>query len=156
MRAQLRDESGLEPSPAFRELERRILDEDPTLELPSLPTSVERRTVRVAPSERTRLVGREHDLDAIVGLVGRERLVTLTGPGGVGKTRLAMRVARELWQDVADGVFVVELAPVRDAGATAAAVAAVLDVHQRQHLSLEDSFVEYLPRPEDVARARQL
>jgi len=51
----------VEPSPAFRELERRILDEDPTLELPSLPTSVERRTVRVAPSERTRLVGREHD-----------------------------------------------------------------------------------------------
>ena len=93
-----------------------MLDEDPTLELGAGAVTVERRVVRSAPNETTRLVGRERDLDAIVGLVRRERLVTLTGPGGVGKTRLAMRVARELWQDVPDGVFVVELAPVGDAG----------------------------------------
>ena len=144
MRARLRDEAGLEPSAALRDLERRVLDEDPTLELGAGAVTVERRVVRSAPNETTRLVGRERDLDAIVGLVRRERLVTLTGPGGVGKTRLAMRVARELWQDVPDGVFVVELAPVGDAGAFRAAVAAALDVHPRQHLSLEDSLVEYL------------
>ncbi len=144
LRALLRDEMGLDPSPAFRELERRILDEDPTLDLVPDATVVERRTPRRAPGERTRLVGREHDLDDIVRLVRDECLVTLTGPGGVGKTRLALRVARELWDDVPDGVFVVELAPVRDFGATAAAVATVLDVHPRQHLSLEDSLVEYL------------
>jgi predicted ATPase/DNA-binding SARP family transcriptional activator len=144
LRAHLRDEAGLEPTAALRDLERRILDEDPTLNRDVVAVPVERRVARAAPSETTRLVGREEDLDLIVGLVRRERLVTLTGPGGVGKTRLALRVARELWQDLPDGVFVVELAPVQDPGAAPAAIAAVLDVHPRQHLSLEESLVEYL------------
>jgi predicted ATPase/DNA-binding SARP family transcriptional activator len=144
MRNQLRDEAGLEPTAALRDLERRMLDDDPTLLLDGASAPVERRVARPAPSETTRLVGREEALDAIVGLVRRERLVTLTGPGGVGKTRLALRVARELWQDVPDGVFVAELAPVRDLGATSTAIAAVLDVHPRQHLSLDETLAEYL------------
>ena len=73
-----------------------------------------------------------------------DRLVTLTGPGGVGKTRLAMRLASDLWDEFDGEVFVAELAPVRDPASTVAAIATAVDVQQRQHLSIEDTLVEYL------------
>jgi predicted ATPase len=71
-------------------------------------------------------------------------LVTLTGPGGGGKTRLAMRLAGELWDEFIGEVFVTELAPVRDPPSTVAAIATALDVQQRQHLSIEETLVQYL------------
>jgi len=61
-------------------------------------------------------------------------LVTLTGPGGVGKTRLAMRLASDVWDEFDGEVFVAELAPVRDPSSTVAAIATAIDVQQRQHL----------------------
>ena len=68
--------------------------------------------VRVLPAELSSFVGRRHELgDARRALTG-SRLVTFTGPGGVGKTRLALRVAAEAAPAYADGVRLVELAPV--------------------------------------------
>lgn len=79
-----------------------------------------------------------------MGLVKSRRMVTLNGPGGVGKTRLAKRVANELWDEFDGEVFVIELAPVHDPASTVAAIATGTDIQQRQHLSIEETLIEYL------------
>jgi predicted ATPase/DNA-binding SARP family transcriptional activator len=141
-RVLLRDELGLDPSPSLRELEARVLNEDPTLLQAGHPS---RRSVSRRPStETTRLVGRGDEVDQLIGLVRTHRIVTLTGPGGVGKTRLAKRLANELWDEFDGEVFVAELAPVQDPTSTVAAIATATDVQQRQHLSVEETLVEYL------------
>jgi predicted ATPase/DNA-binding SARP family transcriptional activator len=141
-RVLLREELGLDPPPVFRELEGRILNEDPTL----LHEIHEARRLqpRRRTGETTRLVGRNHEMEALVVLVQSERLVTLIGPGGVGKTRLAKRLANELWDEFDGEVFVAELAAVHEPGSTVAALAAAADVQQRQHLSIEETLIEYL------------
>jgi len=75
------------------------------------------------------LIGRERELEAIRGHVAAgTRLLTLTGPGGSGKTRLALQAAAELADDFRDGVFFVALAPLRDVAAVHAAVAQALEL----------------------------
>ena len=141
-RCLLRDELGLDPPATIRRLEAKILESDPAL-LGSLARLAERRARRL-PAEVTPLVGRSSDLASIVGQLGEHRLVTLVGPGGVGKTRLALRVAADVWDHRRGEVYVVELAPVHDQVSTVAAVATAVDVQQRQFLSVEESLVEYL------------
>ena len=78
----------------------------------------------------TTFVGRSAEVDEVVGLLGRYRLVTVTGPGGVGKTRLAAEVAARVAARFADGIRLAELASVQDQAQVPAAVAAVLGVRQ--------------------------
>ncbi|MGW4808974.1 ATP-binding protein [Kitasatospora sp. NPDC004272] len=66
------------------------------------------------PAETTSFVGRAAELDALAALVGRARLVTVTGPGGVGKSRLALRAAARLADGFPDGAHLAEVAPVQD------------------------------------------
>jgi predicted ATPase len=80
------------------------------------------------PVQSTTFVGRSTEVKEIVELVRARRLVTLTGVGGVGKTRLALQVAAELTSEFPDGVWLVELAPVVDRSAVADAVATALGV----------------------------
>ena len=142
LRVLLREELGLDPSPALRDLEARVLSDDPTLLQP--PVAARRSVTRQLPAESTRLVGRADELELLAGRLRIDRLVTLTGPGGVGKTRLAMRLISDVWDEFDGEVFVAELAPVRDPSSTVAAIATAIDVQQRQHLSIEDTLVEYL------------
>jgi predicted ATPase/class 3 adenylate cyclase len=87
----------------------------------------------------TTFIGRTTELDDLTGLVGAERLVTLVGPGGAGKTRLAIEVARRVVDRFADGVWVVELAAVAEAAQVLPAVAAVLGVREQPGATLRDA-----------------
>jgi predicted ATPase/DNA-binding CsgD family transcriptional regulator len=83
-----------------------------------------------APLQLTNLVGREREVAEVGSLLNDRRLVTLTGPGGIGKTRLASAVALEATARLEDGVWWVELAPVSDPGLVPQAVASVLNIRE--------------------------
>jgi predicted ATPase len=87
----------------------------------------------------TSLIGRESDLCEIEAAVRAHRLVTLTGVGGVGKTRLALEIAAQLGDEFPDGVWVFELAAVTDPSAIPDAVAAVLGITQQPGKSMTES-----------------
>ena len=82
----------------------------------------------------------------VAGLLGEYRLVTVTGPGGVGKTRLAGEVARRVAGRFADGVWLVELAAVQEPALVPAAVAVALEVHQPPGMSLVEALAGVLAR----------
>jgi predicted ATPase len=109
--------------------------------LDNLPTNL--------PLQITSFVGREEDLATIAKLIDDARLVTLTGPGGVGKTRLAMQVAGEVLPRFAHGAWVAELAAANDPESLVQVLAAALGVVPRPGVSLEGSVREHL-------RAKQL
>jgi predicted ATPase/DNA-binding SARP family transcriptional activator len=78
----------------------------------------------------TSFIGRDHDLKAVDELLGEGRLVTLTGPGGSGKTRLSVEAGRRMLDRMPDGVWVVELAPVVDPAEVPSAVLGALGMHE--------------------------
>jgi class 3 adenylate cyclase len=87
----------------------------------------------------TSLIGRDAEVAEIEALLRKRRLVTLTGVGGVGKTRLALEVAAQLANEFPDGVWVFELAAVTDPAAVPDAVAAVLGIIQQPGMSVSES-----------------
>ncbi len=91
------------------------------------------------PRQVGSLVGRDAAVDTVAELVRSERLVTLTGVGGVGKTRLAIEVGAELAGEFDDGVWIVELAGVTDPGALPAALATVLGITPQSDVPLMDT-----------------
>ena len=95
------------------------------------------------PSQATSFVGRAAELAELRSLVaGGSRLVTITGPGGIGKSRLAVQVAAEALDGAGDGVWLVELAPVADPELVARTVAAVLGVREEPGRPMLDTLVE--------------
>ena len=92
----------------------------------------------------TSFVGRDHELAEIERLLTSTRLLTLTGAGGCGKTRLALQVAAALLPRFTDGVWVVELAPLSEPSLVTLAVATVLGVREGSTRSLRDSVLEHL------------
>jgi predicted ATPase/DNA-binding CsgD family transcriptional regulator len=94
----------------------------------------------------TSFVGREPEVGKVAGLLGEFRLVTVTGPGGVGKTRLAVEVARRVAGRFADGVWLVELAAVFDQALVPAAVAAALGIRQPPGTPVVESLAAALGR----------
>jgi predicted ATPase len=83
------------------------------------------------PAALTSFIGRAGPVRDVVGLLEQNRLVTVTGPGGSGKTRLASEVATGVADRFADGVWLVELAPLQEPELTAAVVAAALGVREQ-------------------------
>src|SRR4051794_8168579 len=95
----------------------------------------------VAPSLSS-FVGRRRELAQIASLIAKTRLLTIAGPGGVGKSRLAVVAASRRVQGVAGGVWLVELARVRDGRLVADAVAEALGVVGQEGEPIEKSLVE--------------
>jgi predicted ATPase/class 3 adenylate cyclase/DNA-binding XRE family transcriptional regulator len=121
------------------------------LVVPDLPTAFPplnaldpRRTN--LPTQPTLLIGRDQEVAAVCALLrGPEvRLLTLTGPGGTGKTRLGLQVAAELLDAFVDGIYFVDLAPIRDANLVVAAIAQTLGLTGRGDQPLIDRARAYL------------
>lgn len=169
-RQYLAEELGVEPGATLRRLEQRILLHDPSLEavspeteagVPGVyasgePAAVIEAAPPIAPGVNANLprpassfVGREREVREVVSLL-REgpRLLTLSGPGGSGKTRLAVEAALEIDSDFRDGVFWVGLGPLRDPALVTETVAQTLGashglvehVGEREILLLLDNF----------------
>jgi predicted ATPase/class 3 adenylate cyclase len=96
------------------------------------------------PQQLTSFIGREKELAEAETLLGRTRLLTLTGAGGCGKTRLAMQVAADLLESYPDGVWLVELGALADAGLVPQTVAAVLGLRESPGKSVTQTLTEHL------------
>ena len=159
-REKLVDELGIEPSPQLRELNNRILRQDESL-------SVRPRTNIPLPA--TRLIGRAAALARLEELVldPDVRLVTLTGVGGSGKTRLALELGSRVLSRFRDGAFFVPLAPISDAALVVPTIAQTLGVKElpgehvaetlarslgeKQLLLLVDNFEQVEPAANDLS-----
>jgi predicted ATPase/DNA-binding CsgD family transcriptional regulator len=102
--------------------------------------------VRGFPAELTSFIGRDRQMREVVALLEHHRLVTVTGPGGAGKTRLAGQVARQVAGRFADGAWLVELVPVQDPAQVAAAVAAGLGVREQPGVPASEAVGRVLAR----------
>jgi non-specific serine/threonine protein kinase len=96
------------------------------------------------PLALTSFIGRAHEQAEVRGLLGAARLVTLTGAGGAGKTRLALAVAGELVREYVDGVWLVDLAALADPPLVASAVAAVLGLREEPRRAHLDTLIDHL------------
>jgi predicted ATPase/DNA-binding SARP family transcriptional activator len=174
-REELREGLGIDPGSELQTLYRQILKHDEALRLDA----------KQPGKHAEALIGREGDLLTVTGLLGddRVRLVTLTGPGGAGKTRLAREAAEELADAFPDGVCFVELASIDDARAVLPAIAEALELREEAGetlvatlgahvgesllvldnleqlvpdvVSLVDDLLRYLPRATFLATSRE-
>ena len=109
------------------------------------PVMLNRRRTNL-PAQPTALIGRAREVEHVCTLLRTPdvRLVTLTGPGGVGKTRLALQAAVELLGDFADGTYIVNLAPITDADLVASVIAQTLEIREAAGQTLLDQVKDYL------------
>ena len=134
-RSALAEELGMDPGPALRQVLEQILRQDRALESPAWGMAPAAFATEPAggprhnlPLELTSFIGREDELTEILTMLDQQRLLTLTGPGGSGKTRLALQAARQTLAHFPDGVWLVELAPLSDPLLVASAVAAAVGI----------------------------
>jgi predicted ATPase/DNA-binding SARP family transcriptional activator len=140
LRSLLVEELGVEPSEPTRTVHRRLLEQDPTL-LPGVPATI---TAGNLPRRRSSFVGRVDELAHVTDALRESPVVTLTGVGGAGKSRLAMEAATAERSRFPDGAWLCELAPLPDGGPVGEAVAAALNVRQRHGLTIDETVIEFL------------
>ncbi|MEX5719005.1 BTAD domain-containing putative transcriptional regulator [Geodermatophilus maliterrae] len=136
LRARLGEELGVEPAAPAQALYRRILAHDPALAATPPPGNLPRRA--------SRFVGRDREVERVTAALRAGPLVTLTGVGGTGKSRLAVEVAARDRGRFDDGVWLCELAALPDGTPVGDAVSAALGIRQRSGLSIEQTVLDYL------------
>src|SRR5262245_31156219 len=134
------EQLAVEPSAQLRQLQQAILRQDASLDLaapvdtPAASVAAAQESVRAPhnlPAHVSSFVGRERQLSELRQLLSRARVITLTGVGGVGKTRLALQLAASELDGSGDGAWFVDLAPLTDATLVAAKLAGVLGVPEQ-------------------------
>ena len=142
LRHDLLDKLGLDPAPETQALYGAILRQDPQLTV----EPAELRARRHLPAWQTAIVGREDELAKIGETIrGRHtRLLTLTGPGGIGKTRLALQAAHDLVDIAADGAYFVGLADVPDPALVPSAILRTLEIDEPRGESAVAAIQHYL------------
>lgn len=146
MRERLVEELGVDPSPALQAVQQQILDGDPNrpaeqaVAVPVVAPVAE----SVVPRRATRLVGRDDDVRRVIAAFEDGPVVTLTGVGGVGKTRLALETAARQSANFVDGAWVCELAPLSDGSAIGRTVAAALRVQTGYGQDVDDVVIDHL------------
>jgi predicted ATPase/DNA-binding SARP family transcriptional activator len=154
LRRILRHELGLDPSPQLQELQRQVLRQDP-----ALVGGDAGRVVVDLPEYPTRTMGRNDEVRLITEAVRAHRLVTLVGPGGVGKTRLAVLAATALVPEYPDGTQFVDMSVVRDPWRVLERIGSkvgggdrpVAVIGHRRFLLVLDNFEQVLPGSRAVA-----
>ncbi len=154
LRERLVEELGVDPGPALQQVHQRILagsPEDQVAELgvgsPQGPAVRGLVTHRPHPSllrRATSFINRRQEMAQVIAALGEGPLVTLTGVGGVGKTRLAFEIARREEKRFGEGVRICELAPVDHAAAIGHAVAAAVGLRYQPGSDIAESVIEYL------------
>jgi predicted ATPase len=145
-RTTLLDQLGIERGPELRNLEQAILRHDPAVQPPTRRLPVQTPEAGRLPSLFNRTIGRERDIRDVVAVCGRDdvRLVTLVGPGGVGKTRLSIEVARVLEDQLSDGAWFVALAATTEPGRVAGTIAQALGVTPVEGETPDDAVRRFL------------
>jgi predicted ATPase/DNA-binding SARP family transcriptional activator/predicted negative regulator of RcsB-dependent stress response len=128
---------GLEPGEELQRLEQAVLRH----EVPAITRHAQPHNL---PAPLTSFVGRDRELTDLERLLGEARLVTLTGLGGVGKTRLALELAARLVQGYRDGVWFVDLSGIADPSLVPPQIAAVLGLRESPALPLLEILCNYL------------
>ena len=151
LRKALRDELSAEPSTSSTQLYEQILNGDWLLGSQSTPpgSKLSVQPVQMVPSHNlpaplTSFIGRKREVIEVSELLKNHRLVSLTGAGGIGKTRLALQVGMQAQADFEDGAWLVELAPLSDPALVALTVAQIFGLREIPNIPILDTLSSYL------------
>jgi predicted ATPase/DNA-binding SARP family transcriptional activator len=142
----LSEELGIEPADELQRLQRAVLSHDPGLALPTEVKPAQAGPARRLPVAPSPIVGRERELAEVAAVLDRPaaRLVTLTGAGGTGKSRLALEIATGMQSRFPDGVFFAALGAIRDPALIVPSIAGALEVTEGPGQPLIESLKHHL------------
>jgi non-specific serine/threonine protein kinase len=112
--------------------------------LPSQSAPLSKKPITNLPAPLTTFIGREKEQADVIKLIDRHRLITLTGSGGVGKSRLSIKVGEQVLADYADGVWFVELASLSDPALLAPTVTALFGITPQSDILHTELLVNFL------------
>jgi len=127
----------------LRPVDQLMLAREPAVPTPTPPKTPQSFPHNL-PVQLTSFIGREHELSQLKQLLTTTHLLTLAGPGGTGKTRLALQLAAEVLETFPDGVWLVELAPLTDSTLVAQTCATTLGIREQPGRTFLDALMDYV------------